>query len=58
MTFYVNVREVWIQSYRVEADSKLEAIMKVESGSEEAFVTGSIEFSHRLNSNTWTADAE
>jgi DNA polymerase IIIc chi subunit len=58
--YYVDVQEVWIQTYRVTANSAKEAVQKVvdsESwgdGEEVEIIDGSLEFSHRLNEELWT----
>lgn len=55
--FAVLVREVWIQVYETEAVSEEEAIQNVKSGNVRAS-DGRIEYSHQLDSETWTAEEE
>lgn len=56
--FYVNVREVHIQPVRVEADTKYEAVDKVKNGEvcDSAYDNGLLEYSHTLDTSTWTVD--
>lgn len=55
MKFRVNVREVHIQGYAVEAENKAEAKRIVEEGGG-ALDEGFFEYSHTLDSDLWTVD--
>lgn len=55
--FAVSVKEVWVQVYEVDANTPEEAIQKTVSG--EAKVSdGRIEYSHQLDTSTWSAEEE
>lgn len=56
-TFKVFIREVWVQEYEVEASSEKEAITKVSRGLGD-MVEGSLEYSHALDTDTWTAEED
>jgi len=56
MTYIVGVREIWIQSYMVEANSKEEAIKLVKEGNYSKIETFNDEYSHTLHSDLWTAE--
>jgi len=53
--FEVNVREVHIQPYSVEANSKEEALQIVRDCGGE-IIEGAMSYSHVLHSSTWTVD--
>lgn len=55
--FIVEVREVHVQSMRVEAESAEEAIKKVVNGEGE-IVENCMEYSHTLDSENWTVRQE
>jgi hypothetical protein len=55
--FIVSVREVHIQPYFVEAEDEKDAIKKVEDGEGE-IVDADFEYSHSLDSNTWTVEED
>jgi hypothetical protein len=48
--FIVEVREVWTNHVKVEADSPEEALKKVEAGVKD----GELEYSHTLDTVDWT----
>jgi hypothetical protein len=52
MRYDVTVKEVWVQTYTVHADSEEEAIQKVQDGDCET-QDGSFEYSHAQESDTW-----
>ena len=52
MRYDVTVKEVWVQTYTVHADSPEEAIEKVQDGDCEA-QDDSFEYSHALESHDW-----
>lgn len=59
MRFIVEVREVWVRSVAVTADSKQEAIDKIATGEVSNNFAGEqvengIEYSHTLGADTWT----
>lgn len=54
-TFIVNVREVHIQPFRVEAETRQEAIEIVADGGGD-LMEGCLEYSHTLDPDTWTVD--
>jgi hypothetical protein len=51
--FFVGVREVHVQTMLVEAETEKEAIDKVREGEGESCLC---EYSHTLDSETWTAE--
>lgn len=53
--YYVNVREVYIQTYRVHATTPDEAMRAVASGDGE-LMENSFEYSHTLDPEFWTVD--
>jgi hypothetical protein len=53
--FIVQVREVHVVSYEVEATSALEAADWLEDSRGDAGVEKGIEYSHTLDRDTWTA---
>jgi hypothetical protein len=53
--YIVNVREVYIQPYRVVAKSAEEAIRLVEEGDGE-IMKDQLEYSHTLGSESWTVE--
>ena len=53
--YFVNVREVHIQPYRVEAASPEEAIKIVNGGGGDIVEEG-MEYSHTLDDEYWTVD--
>lgn len=55
--FIVFVREVYVQQVLVEAESENEAIKKVRFG-EGDHLDNSLEYSHTLDSDTWTAEED
>jgi hypothetical protein len=55
--FIVYVREVHVQGYRVDAKDAKEAVAKVENG-EGDLLDSHFEYSHTLDSETWTAEKE
>lgn len=55
-TFYVGVREVWVQQKRVEATSAKEAIEKVARDEDCEDVSDAFEYSHTLDKDTFTTD--
>jgi hypothetical protein len=55
MLYTVYTREVHVQGYEVEADSEQEAIRKIED-MEGSLIEDYFEFSHMLDSSTWTAE--
>lgn len=55
--FIVQVREVHVVSYEVEADSIHEAADKLEDSWMEAGVERGVEYSHQLDRDTWTGYA-
>lgn len=62
--YYVDVKEVWTQGYKVRANSKQEALDKVNhvisgyptiADAEECeFLENSLKYSHTLESDFWT----
>jgi hypothetical protein len=56
-TFIVYVREVHVQQVRIQAESKEEAVKKVEEGDGE-FLNNALEYSHSLEPETWTVEEE
>lgn len=57
MKFIVMVREVHVQMVEVEANSEADAIERVNRG-EGSTLDNTLEFSHRLNTETWTAEKQ
>lgn len=58
MKFIVMVREVHIQMVEVDgATSETDAIKRVSQG-EGSAIDNTLEFSHRLNAETWTAEKQ
>lgn len=55
--FIVAVREVHVQDYKVEAETKEEAIQKI-NNCEGEVLEGRMEYSHALESDTWTVSEE
>ena len=55
--YYVLVQEVHDSYREVEADSPKEAIAKVAEAVED-FEEGRLEFSHTLDTDTWTTELE
>jgi hypothetical protein len=55
--FYVVTREVWTQTVEVEAETQEEAIEKVARDQGNLLDDG-LEYSHRMDSSTWTVDKE
>ena len=53
--FIVEVREVHVQPFKVEADSKAEAIETVKEGGGE-IIENAFKYSHTLDSEYWTAE--
>jgi len=53
--YRVDVREVHIQGIEVEAESEEAAIRAVQAG-EGTFIDDALEYSHALDSETWTVD--
>lgn len=51
--YIVSVKEVYIESLKVKASSKKEAIKKIENGEGE-FINDSLQFSHTLSPRNWT----
>ena len=51
--YIVGMREIHIQNVEIEAESPEEAIERVADG-EGDFVDNSLEYSHTLNTDTWT----
>ena len=49
------VREVWVQAYDVDADSKEEAIKKIAEGDGNV-VEWELDYSHMLDPETWEAE--
>ena len=58
MKYIVEVREVHIQPYEVEADSPEQAIQNVKDGEEDkiAMIESGFEYSHTLDSEFWTVE--
>lgn len=52
-TFYVHMREVHIQTMRVQAESKKDAIQFAQEGEGECL---EFEYSHTLDPETWTVE--
>jgi len=57
MLYRVEVREVHVQAYVVEANSKVEAKIKVEGGGGEIDEAHFV-YSHTLDPDTWTVEEE
>ena len=55
-TFNVFVREVHIQTVKVTAKNEKEAISKVKDG-EGDYIDGALEYSHTLDSDTWSVES-
>lgn len=55
--FAVYVREVWVQKHLVEATDEQEAIMDVCNGMGDMVEDDGLEYSHSLDTDTWTAEA-
>lgn len=56
-TFVLAVREVWVQLFEIEAESKEDAKTRVHRG-EGTAVDNSLEYSHTLDPETWTVDED
>lgn len=55
-TFFVDVHEVWIQKFVVEAEDKNEALQKILDGEGKA-IDDCLEYSHTLdNSGAWNVE--
>lgn len=54
-SFIVNVREVYIQPYKVEAETNEEAIRIVADGGGD-LMEDCLEYSHTLDPDTWTVE--
>lgn len=52
--FIVERREVWVQDIEVEAENERDAIDLVESNDFEPVNEGNFEYSHVMDSDTWT----
>ena len=55
--FIVSIREVHVQPHRIRADSKEEAIRKVQNCEGEV-LENRMEYSHALDSEHWTVEEE
>ena len=56
-TFIVTMREVYVQSYQIQAISAKEALKLVVDGQGDIMENG-FEFSHTLDPDTWTVEEE
>jgi len=54
-TYYVNIREVWIQPVEIEADSPEEALAMVSNGGG-LYVDNGLEYSDTLDNDKWSVD--
>lgn len=57
MKYYVDVREIHIQTVEIEADSPEQAITRVAEG-DGSYLDGRLEYSHTLPPDTWTVTQE
>ena len=55
--YIVSMREVWIQMYSAEAESKEEALDIVAEGGGD-LIEGAFEFSHSLGKDTWNVEED
>lgn len=56
MKYLVTAREVWVQTYEVEADSPESAIRQVRDDASLPETVGEPEYSHTLDPDTWTVE--
>ena len=57
-TYYVGIREVWVQCIKVVASNEEEAKERAEEESNEGHTFGDTEYSHTLDKESWSVDAE
>lgn len=54
-TYRVFVKEVWVQAFDIEAESKEEAIKLITEGDGD-IVQDELDYSHSLDPDTWTVE--
>lgn len=54
-TYRVEVREVWVQAYEVEAETAAEAVAKIKGGTAQP-LENDFQYSHHLPTETWNVE--